>query len=93
MAFITGSARVPIGGLKLEIVRAAEADKASHTAADPSASAAAAASAEISVDQMLPRSHTCFNQLILPPYTNPRSLADRLKLAVDEALASGFMLT
>jgi len=30
----------------------------------------------------LPRSHTCFNQLVLPPYTSYKALRDRLLFAI-----------
>ena len=45
------------------------------------------------INQGLPRTHTCFNQLILPAYTKKSSLEERLRMAIDEALAAGFMLT
>lgn len=32
----------------------------------------------------LPRSHTCFNRLDLPPYKSYEQLCDKLKFAVNE---------
>ena len=38
----------------------------------------------------LPRSHTCFNQLVLPDYPSPSILIDKLLLAVNNAVGFQF---
>ena len=100
LAFVTGSKRVPIGDFKLEVVKAADPEEA-ETAGDDAKCAGAQSgggktnskSLEERINQGLPRTHTCFNQLILPAYTKKGALEERLRMAIDEALAAGFMLT
>ena len=41
------------------------------------------------VPPALPRAHTCFNRLDLPPYTSYDVLADKLNVAVDEGRTFG----
>lgn len=38
---------------------------------------------------MLPMAHTCFNQLLLPPYTSKQLLAEKLTIAIDNAEGFG----
>ena len=38
----------------------------------------------------LPRSHTCFNQLVLPPFSSYRALKDKLSFAARET--EGFLM-
>ena len=39
--------------------------------------------------QMLPQAHTCFNQLVLPPYENKKILRDKLLIAINNAEGFG----
>ena len=41
--------------------------------------------------ESLPRSHTCFNQLVLPPYSSKKQLQSKLQMAVSNS--GGFHLT
>lgn len=41
----------------------------------------------------LPMSHTCFNQLVLPPYSTVEVLLRQLKRATEHGIAEGFHLT
>lgn len=43
--------------------------------------------------ESLPRAHTCFNQIVLPPYDSLTQLDDKIEFAVSEALISGFTLS
>ncbi|CAK9113506.1 E3 ubiquitin-protein ligase ptr1 (HECT-type E3 ubiquitin transferase ptr1) (Poly(A)+ RNA transport protein 1) [Durusdinium trenchii] len=40
--------------------------------------------------EALPKAHTCFNQLVLPPYATEDMMADKLRFAMDNA--DGFLL-
>ncbi len=42
-------------------------------------------------DEMLPRAHTCFNQIVLPPYKSLTKMRKKIKIAMDET--QGFDLT
>ena len=48
-------------------------------------------SAEL-VDQALPRAHTCFNQLVVPPYSSAQIMKQKLLYALENA-AEGFYIT
>ena len=39
----------------------------------------------------LPRAHTCFNQIVLPPYQSPKLLREKLTYAIENT--EGFYLT
>lgn len=43
----------------------------------------------IGKDSWLPRSHTCFNRLDLPPYRSYEQLAEKLSYAIDETEGFG----
>ena len=40
-------------------------------------------------DNWLPRSHTCFNRLDLPPYKNYEQLVEKLSFAIEETESFG----
>ena len=44
------------------------------------------------VDQALPRAHTCFNQLVVPPYSSLQVMRDKLLYALENA-SEGFYIT
>jgi hypothetical protein len=61
LAFVTGSDRVPVGGLRAVPLRLLKNGDG---------------------DERLPTAHTCFNTLMLPEYTTPEALRERLALAL-----------
>ena len=87
LVFVTGCSRIPIHGFSFNIMRSNDAtEKSIETLENLSEE-------EIDASKGIPRSHTCFSQLILPPYCLPHILKQKLKLAIDEAHESGFQLT
>jgi len=72
--FITGTSKVPIGGFRALQGMSGVQRFQIHRGSG--------------IDR-LPTSHTCFNQLDLPDYSSPESLADKLRLAITEG-ATGF---
>ncbi|PZC86501.1 hypothetical protein B5X24_HaOG209220 [Helicoverpa armigera] len=74
LQFVTGSRRVPLAGFRaLQGSTGAAAPRlfTLHLVADAS-------------PDSLPKAHTCFNRLDLPPYPNKEKLHDKLKQAVLE---------
>eukprot|EP00794_Sanderia_malayensis_P005513 gene5513-6198_t len=45
--------------------------------------------AGVNTDQMLPMAHTCFNQLILPPYKSKKTLNKKLTIAISNSEGFG----
>ncbi|XP_026324730.1 E3 ubiquitin-protein ligase SMURF1 [Hyposmocoma kahamanoa] len=74
LQFVTGSRRVPLAGFRaLQGSTGAAAPRlfTLHLVADAS-------------PESLPKAHTCFNRLDLPPYPNKEKLHDKLKQAILE---------
>ncbi len=44
---------------------------------------------QVGKDSWLPRSHTCFNRLDLPPYKSYEQLAEKLTFAIEETEGFG----
>ena len=44
---------------------------------------------KVGTESWLPRSHTCFNRLDLPPYRNYDQLVEKLTFAIEEAEGFG----
>lgn len=79
LQFVTGSRRVPLAGFRaLQGSTGAAAPRlfTLHLVADASPDA-------------LPKAHTCFNRLDLPPYPTPQLLHEKLLLAVEETNTFG----
>lgn len=72
--FVTGTSKVPIGGFRALQGMSGIQKFQIHRGSG--------------MDR-LPTTHTCFNQLDLPDYSSPESLADKLRLAISEG-ATGF---
>lgn len=72
--FVTGTSKVPIGGFRSLQGMSGIQRFQIHKASG--------------VDR-LPSSHTCFNQLDLPDYSSPESLAEKLRIAIREG-STGF---
>ncbi|KAL3319384.1 WW domain containing E3 ubiquitin protein ligase 1, partial [Cichlidogyrus casuarinus] len=74
LQFVTGTCRLPVGGFK---------------ALMGSNGPQKFCIEKIGKEIWLPRSHTCFNRLDLPPYKSYEQLCDKLNLAVDETEGFG----
>ena len=81
LRFATGLPRVPLDGFDPPFTIAKADLHSSDTPADRRTEAS----------MQLPRSHTCFNQLALPPYPSREMLAEKLRFAVFNT--DGFHLT
>eukprot|EP00048_Salpingoeca_helianthica_P022598 m.19241 g.19241 ORF g.19241 m.19241 type:complete len:1022 (-) comp7541_c0_seq1:33-3098(-) len=75
LQFVTGSCRLPMGGFK-ELMGSAGTPQpfCIEKVGDPG---------------MLPRSHTCFNRLDLPPYSSKAQMEEKLTRAVEETEGFG----
>lgn len=69
LQFVTGTCRVPVGGFA-ELMGSNGPQKFCIE--------------KVGKHNWLPRSHTCFNRLDLPPYKSYEQLADKLSYAIDE---------
>lgn len=69
LQFVTGTCRVPVGGFA-ELMGSNGPQKFCIE--------------KVGKNNWLPRSHTCFNRLDLPPYKSYEQLADKLSFAIDE---------
>ena len=76
LGFVTGCASMPVDGLDPPLMVTQMEDQDS---------------AEL-VDQALPRAHTCFNQLVVPPYSSAQIMKQKLLYALENA-AEGFYIT
>jgi len=74
LQFTTGTSRVPVNGFK--DLQGSDGPRrfTIEKSGDPSG---------------LPRSHTCFNRLDLPPYEDYESLEKKLRFAIDETEGFG----
>ncbi|OXV05602.1 hypothetical protein Egran_06630 [Elaphomyces granulatus] len=74
LQFATGTSRIPVNGFK--DLQGSDGPRrfTIEKAGDPAA---------------LPKSHTCFNRLDLPPYKNYETLLQKLSIAVEETLGFG----
>ncbi|KAK3710761.1 hypothetical protein QZH41_005390 [Actinostola sp. cb2023] len=70
LLFVTGSDRIPIGGMAEMEFKICKMEALDST-------------------RMLPMAHTCFNQLILPPYKNRKQLKQKLTIAISNAEGFG----
>ncbi|CAH8611586.1 unnamed protein product [Heterobilharzia americana] len=74
LQFVTGTCRVPVGGFK---------NLMGNNGPQPFCIE------YIGKESWLPRSHTCFNRLDLPPYRSYEQLAEKLSFAIDETEGFG----
>ena len=74
LQFTTGTSRIPVNGFK--DLQGSDGPRrfTIEKAGEP---------------QQLPKSHTCFNRVDLPPYTNYEALKQKLTLAVEETVGFG----
>ncbi|CAF3189557.1 unnamed protein product [Rotaria socialis] len=72
LLFVTGSDRMPIGGLSEMTFKIAKIS-----------------SNRCNIHDLLPMSHTCFNQLLLPPYSTREILKEKLLLAIENCEGFG----
>ncbi|CAF1079514.1 unnamed protein product [Rotaria sordida] len=72
LLFVTGSDRMPIGGLSEMTFKIAKIS-----------------SNKCNINDLLPMSHTCFNQLLLPPYSTCEILKEKLFLAIENCEGFG----
>lgn len=74
LQFTTGTSRIPVNGFK--DLQGSDGPRrfTIEKAGEP---------------EQLPKSHTCFNRVDLPPYTDKESLAQKLTLAVEETMGFG----
>jgi len=74
LQFVCGSCRVPVGGFA-ELMGSNGAQRFCIE--------------KVGKDSWLPRSHTCFNRLDLPPYKSYEQLAEKLTFAIEETEGFG----
>ncbi|KAK4468827.1 hypothetical protein MN116_007994 [Schistosoma mekongi] len=74
LQFVTGTCRVPVGGFK---------NLMGNNGPQPFCIE------YIGKESWLPRSHTCFNRLDLPPYRSYEQLSEKLSYAIDETEGFG----
>jgi hypothetical protein len=93
LRFVTGLPRVPLDGFDppFTIAKAELFSDSAPPAAATEEGAAAGRGPRTTQAMQLPRSHTCFNQLALPPYPTRALLAQKLRFAVFNT--DGFYLT
>ncbi|CAF0972553.1 unnamed protein product [Adineta steineri] len=72
LLFVTGSDRMPIGGLSEMTFKIGKIS-----------------SNRCNINELLPMSHTCFNQLLLPPYPTREILKEKLFLAIENCEGFG----
>lgn len=77
LRFITGTDRIPAVGLSDLKLKISKANLPTLSKVHHPA------------DQRLPASHTCFNQLVLPPFTSFESMDRKLRLAINESEGFG----
>ena len=87
LAFVTGCATVPVDGLNPGFTITLSMERVDEVTRQPSDE-----DGQQGVLGVLPRAHTCFNQLVLPPYPTAKVQAEKLMLALDHG-AEGFFLT
>lgn len=86
LSFTTGCPTLPVEGLNPALLLTKQ------SVAVANANANAGANGQSEVDKYLPVSHTCFNQLVLPPYSSMEILSDRLKYAISHS-SDGFFIS
>lgn len=76
LQFATGTSRIPVNGFK--DLQGSDGPRrfTIEKAGDPS---------------QLPKSHTCFNRIDLPPYKDYKTLEQKLTLAVEETVGFGYV--
>jgi len=74
LQFVTGTCRIPVGGF-VELLGSNGPQRFCIE--------------KVGKDTWLPRSHTCFNRLDLPPYKNYEQLKEKLTLAIEETEGFG----
>lgn len=74
LQFVTGTCRLPVGGFR---------ELAGNNGLQPFCIE------KIGTEKWLPRSHTCFNRLDLPPYLSYKQLVDKMKMAIEETEGFG----
>ena len=85
LAFVTGCSCLPVDGLNppFTIMKSVEVEV--------NADGYLTSSCAERVNLSLPKSHTCFNQIVLPPYTTLDVLRERLFYALDNAGVGFYM--
>jgi len=105
LRFITGTDRIPavgISGLNLKITKSVHSsspsidDSNTHSSHNhsfrrrhPRPSTSTSGSVKAAQTERIPESHTCFNQLILSPFSSVESLDQKLRLAINESEGFG----
>ncbi len=74
LQFVTGTSRIPVNGFK----DLQGSDGPRHFTVEKSGD-----------PEQLPKSHTCFNRLDLPPYRSYEALVQKLSIAVEETVGFG----
>ncbi|XP_046384867.1 probable E3 ubiquitin-protein ligase HECTD2 [Ischnura elegans] len=95
--FTTGSDRIPVGGMsempfKITRLPSVPSNSSSHHRRRMGGwnSRSSAISTPLSdQDEPLPEAHTCFNQLVLPPYKSQETLRQKLTIAISNAEGFG----
>ena len=85
LTFATGCSFIPVDGLKPPFTVVKYLDLQVEGIEKPSTKAIEG------LNRSLPMAHTCFNQLVLPPYTSPDVLNERLTYALENA-GAGFYI-
>jgi len=97
LRFVTGSPRLPFGGLgalrpRLTVVRKEASSSSSTTGGATATTAAAAAATELqATSEVLPSASTCTNYLKLPDYGSEQRLRERLLVAIHEGQCAFYL--
>ena len=107
LSFVTGCCTIPVDGLDPPFTIVLSMDTPEEVAASSSSGSSSSSSdgkeresedpqnSKQSSQQsigVLPRAHTCFNQLVLPPFPTAAMLEEKMVLALEHG-AKGFFMT
>ncbi|XP_041922095.1 probable E3 ubiquitin-protein ligase HECTD2 isoform X1 [Alosa sapidissima] len=85
--FATGSDRVPVGGMAHLSFKISRIDVSTDWL--PMSHLSSSSSSSSAVSCRLPISHTCFNQICLPPYRSRKEIKHKLTIAISNAEGFG----
>ena len=74
LQFVTGTSRIPVNGFK--DLQGSDGPRKFTIE-------------KVGNVDMLPKSHTCFNRLDLPPYTDYNSMVSKVTMAIEETMGFG----
>jgi hypothetical protein len=94
LTFITGCACVPSSGCLKPALTITMVDGSSgNSRNDSDGDGDASGNGVDDIVHMLPRAHTCFNQIVLPMYRTKEALKEKLLYAIENSIGVGFHMT